>query len=110
MLRKDPERAEKLRRYYRERFEKLRLKTLMFLSKGTPKCENCGCEDIRILEINHRIPCLGKRLQSWQLFPLILKGALPRKDFNVLCRPCNIVHFLSWKYNLQWEIRFRKHS
>lgn len=62
-------------------------------------CERCGCDDIRLLEINHKNgggsrqdPNRGKLLRD------IIQNRRSVDDLELLCRPCNALHYLEMKY------------
>lgn len=72
-----------------------------------PVCVNCGCDDIRILEINHKN---GRPKGSYKdskesskhhgsrLWWAIACGDLDVEEFDVRCRLCNILHFVERKF------------
>jgi hypothetical protein len=78
--------------YYRN----LRLRVMEVL--GGPQCVNCGCTNIKILEINHRKgggsqeSSQGKRLR--QMYRDIIYGRVRRSRYNVLCKVCNALHYV----------------
>lgn len=74
---------------------KVRQKVIDFL--GGPICVNCGCTDIRILEINH-INGGGRREHKvkpgLKIYRDIYLGRSPKEEFNILCKVCNIQHYV----------------
>ena len=93
-------RAERARRYKE-----------MALDKINPilECAECGCDDIRILEINH-INADGKTdRKTWksgpQLHLAIINGQRGTNDLNILCKACNIIHYLKHRYGPLLPIR-----
>jgi hypothetical protein len=75
------------------------------LSLINPKllCSRCGCCDIRFLEINHKNGGGGaeqRNHMSWgHVFNLkIINGERDTSDLELLCRPCNHIHYLEQKY------------
>ena len=73
------------------------------------KCRRCGCNVIEILEINH-INCGGnKELKCGiNLATAILNGTRRTDDLEILCKVCNILHYVEKKYkifqhNVRWE-------
>ena len=106
-----PERKEKLKEWYRtyqkQHYEELKIKdrrkVLAIISKSiTPKCANCGCDDIRLLEVNHKDGGGGKEMMKGQKSQSFYRDiiALRRSvdDLEVLCRVCNAKHYLETKY------------
>jgi hypothetical protein len=67
---------------------------------GGPKCINCGCKVLSILEINH-INGGGNRgsnrseNERKKNFRKIISGRIDRKLYNVLCRVCNAMHYVA---------------
>lgn len=74
------------------------------------KCVRCGCTDIRFLEINHKNgggnkESIGngsrsnrKGLMGTDWYHAIITGKRKTDDLELLCRPCNHIHFLEQKY------------
>lgn len=65
------------------------------------RCDNCGCDDIFFLEINHRNGggtderrTLGRNITLCQA---VLKGRQVQ-DLNILCGPCNRLEYLKRRY------------
>lgn len=74
-----------------------------------PKCKNCGCSDLRALEMNHKN--LGgskeRRMRGNQLlYGAIISGKRRTNDLDVLCRICNSKHYLEKKFDLHFEVKF----
>lgn len=66
-------------------------------------CVRCGCTDIRFLEINHKYGGGGREAKlglsmGTQFYNKILTGKRKTDDLELLCRPCNHIHYLEWKY------------
>ncbi len=110
-LNKERERAQK-RQYAREHPEerriyrvKLRLKLLQKVSgNNIPQCVNCGCDDIRFLEINH-VNGGGSKEKfdvggQGYFHRSILNGTRKTDDLNVLCKVCNSLDHLKRKYEI----------
>lgn len=89
---------EKDRQYTRE----LRLIVLRKISGVVnPYCSRCGCDDLRLLEVNHKNGggCKEIRKKRWRKFYQDIKlGRRPTDDLNVLCRVCNARDYLERKY------------
>lgn len=65
---------------------------------GGPKCANCGCDEKSILEINHINGGGNKELRDrdkTMLYRDIIKGRRDLSEFNILCRPCNMLHYVA---------------
>lgn len=112
-LKKHPERTQGLKewikkpenkkRHSKEWNERLHIGVLRIISKNLhPKCINCGCDDIRLLEINHKKGGGTKEFETgkyarefyWKIFKL----ERPVDDLEVLCRVCNALHYVKLKY------------
>lgn len=75
--------------------QKVRRKAMDIL--GGAKCANCGCDNLKILEINHLNGGGHKELQvrrGTRLQQDIIKGRVDISKFNVLCRICNSLHYV----------------
>lgn len=76
--------------------QKLRLKAMGCI--GGSICASCGCDDLRILEINHinggGNKSMKDRSNTKQLYRKIIKHVNPTSEYNVLCRPCNALHYV----------------
>ncbi len=106
-----PERKEGLRQWYKtyqkEHYKKLKLddrkKVFAIISKSTePECVNCGCDDIRLLEVNHKNGGGGKEMgkgrNATAFYRDIIALRRPTDDLEILCRVCNAKHYLESKY------------
>jgi hypothetical protein len=101
---------EKVREMCRKRHQRLRRRALEKI--GLLICNNCGCDKYELLEINH-IDGEGnkeRKQKRTSVFYLdIIYGRRVIKDLEILCRPCNHIHYLELKYNkLPYEIKWRK--
>lgn len=67
---------------------------------GGAVCCNCGCDELKYLEINHINGGGTKELKKIKgtLTRFILSGRRNLKDLNVLCRTCNAMDFLQKKH------------
>ena len=98
-------------RYEADYRAKLRIEALKIIGNGVIKCCNCGCNDPRLLEINH-INGGGKqeikRQKDYNKYYRDIKfGRRSKEDLNLLCRVCNALHYLEMKYgkipmNVTW--------
>ena len=80
---------------------KVKLKAMQAVSKRPdPVCVNCGCDDLRFLEINHKKGGGAKEYQTagsnfyWD----IVKNRRPTDDLEITCGPHNRWHFYRLKY------------
>ena len=64
---------------------------------GGRTCSNCGCDQFKILEINHILGGGRKALketQNRQLYRSIVNDKVNLNEYNVLCRVCNALHYV----------------
>lgn len=77
---------------------KLRLRLKAMDTIGGPECANCGCDKLEILEINHinggGNKDLKNRTNQFQFYREIYKDLDAKSKYNVLCRPCNALHYV----------------
>ena len=64
------------------------------------ECIRCGCNDIRFLEINHINGGGGKeaKIRRFGIVKSILLHERDTDDLELLCRPCNHIHYLELKF------------
>lgn len=119
-----PERKDKLREWLKTHRKehwhttsvRLRQSVFAIVSKSTtPRCANCGCDDIRLLELNHKNGGGGKEYQKGKNSMAVYRdiAMLRRKtdDLELLCRVCNARHYLEMKYGkLPLEVIWRGKS
>ena len=96
---------ERMLPIYRAYHERQRLKALDKVANGSEiKCVNCGCEDKRLLEINHKdgggIQELGKgnERRHMKFYQDIITGKRQTDDLEITCRVCNALHYLQLKH------------
>lgn len=83
------------RRKWREQHQRLREKAIDRL--GGRQCANCGCNEFSLLEINHINgggQAAAKIKPHRQLCRDIINGKVELRDYNVLCRICNALHYV----------------
>ena len=107
------EHREERNKYMKKRRKELRIKLLNIISNGNICCVKCGCDDIRLLEINHKNGRGNKELQkgkkSLKFYDDILKGKRKTDDLELLCRICNNLHYLELKFGkLPYKISYKK--
>jgi hypothetical protein len=85
-------------RYWHRHNRKLRSKALDVVGRGKVECVRCGCNKKEILEINHK-NCDGKKKDrhSQRMFRKIIHGEREIDDLEILCRICNILHYVEFK-------------
>lgn len=73
-----------------------RLRTQVMTLLGGPICANCKCDNVKILEINH-INGGGRKdaKDLTKLFRDILAARRKKSEFNILCKPCNTLHYVT---------------
>lgn len=81
-----------------------RMVILKKVGRGKIECSNCGCSDVRILEINH-INGGGtletrKGRYAREFHWAIYKGTRSIDDLNLLCKVCNIEHYVKLKFGI----------
>lgn len=102
--------AKDTARKYRQR---TRLNALQIIANSKiPKCVNCGCDFLPILEVNHKNGEGSKEYKkvgsAIGLFRNIVKGVRPTDDLEVLCEVCNRLHYVKLRYgkDLPFEIQW----
>lgn len=118
---KYPERIKKYKEYHKRHSkergkitrDRVRRVNFNIISGNNPVCANCGCNDERLLEINHLKGGGNKELRRGKYFTVfnwdIYMGRRNTEDLNLLCRPCNALHYLELKYGkLPYKIIWRK--
>ena len=67
------------------------------------KCVRCGCDKFDLLEINHKngggLKEVGRKNQVFM--QKILDGERPTDDLEILCKMCNILHYIEMKFGPQ---------
>lgn len=80
-------------------------KRITALLKIDPKleCKRCGCRDIRFLEINHMHGGGNQELKNSKVNCMTKKVMQGRSvvDLELLCKPCNAIHYMEMKWNVQ---------
>lgn len=85
----------------KQAYEKYRLEALKIIDSQL-SCKRCGCKDTRFLEINHKNSRNGEKRNKNEtgnrFFHRIINGSRQVNDLELLCRPCNHIHFLEMKF------------
>lgn len=94
--------------YFRQWYLNRRKKVLEIVGKGKVLCINCGCDDIRLLEINHVNGSSYKLREFGTNFAAdIFHGKRKIDDLELRCRVCNALHSHESKYGkLPYKIIF----
>jgi len=109
--RASPKGREVSRRIFRARV--VRLRHAVFVKLGGPVCVGCGCDDERILEINHKDGGGSREHETvWKgsrkFLTAILRGIRSTADLNVMCGPCNRLDYLERRFpDLRGKITVR---
>lgn len=75
---------------------------LRIVGRGKMECVSCGCSDLRILEINH-INGGGRKEASNKrhaFIRAIVLGERSIEDLNILCKVCNIEHYVKLRFGI----------
>jgi hypothetical protein len=86
-----------------KQYQELRLKALQKVARSdTPICVYCGCDDIRLLEINHIKGGGRKEIAEKKVgfYKDIVSGKRSVEDLNIACKVSNAKHYLELKYGL----------
>ena len=79
---------------------RIRSQALQIVARSMrPQCVRCGCDDMRLLEINHKNGGGTKENKGgMNRFLDIVAERRSVDDLEILCRPCNAIHFLELKF------------
>lgn len=92
-----------------DKISKKRLRQRVIAYLGGPRCVRCGCNDGRVLEINHKKGHGAKDVRRRGGFNSLYWSILKEKrkrEFEVLCRVCNAAHYCELKYGLKFRVQF----
>lgn len=104
---------EKYKEIWKRTNRRYKEKVLLKISDNL-KCARCGCNRMEFLEINHKN---GGGAQEYKhnsgnnkkFYAAILKDERTTDDLEILCKPCNSIHYLELKsggklpYELKWN-------
>lgn len=88
------------------------MKALQIVSNlKVPVCANCGCGDLRVLEVNHRNGGGRKEYKTllglgYNMHYAIVKRNRLVDDLEVLCKVCNAKHYVEHKFGLCYQVNF----
>ena len=93
--------------------KKKRMEVLNIVSNNNIVCDRCGCNDIRLLEINHKNGGGSKETKRgksiYKFYAEIINGKRKTNDLELLCKVCNAWHYLELKYGeLPYKIYYKK--
>jgi len=96
-----------LKKYYEDKLEAFQ----MISKKKIPECINCGCRDLRVLEINHKNGFgtkerKEKRIPGTRFYGMIVQGKRSIEDLEITCRVCNARHYCKREFGIDWHIQF----
>lgn len=99
-----------LRAQCRERYISEKLRAFQIVSgMKLPRCGSCGCEDLRILEIDHVNGGGTKELKalSPRMFRrAIIRGERKTDDLQILCKVCNVRKYVERTFGLKFDVGF----
>ena len=103
--RRDKEYYLKNKERIRRRENNLREKALEIVGRGKLECINCGCNKIKILEINHKNGGGSEEVKKYYkgrytFYSAIISGKRSIEDVEILCKPCNQIHYVGFKFNV----------
>lgn len=77
-----------------------RRRAALLVGRGELMCVKCGCDRPELLEINHKDGGGGKehRAAGNKFYRQIANMMRAVDDLELLCRPCNAVHYLETKH------------
>jgi len=88
------ENKEAISQYIKKRGWRLKVEVLSYYSNGTPKCNSCGEEDIKVLQIDHVKGNGNKHRKTIGRSGAAFYRWLDKQNypggFQVLCANCNI--------------------
>jgi hypothetical protein len=81
-------------------FKRAYWRSLAFAALGEQRCARCGCDDLRILEVNHKpgTPKAATHRSGIMLWKAIATRRLDPAGFNLLCKVCNIADYVERKW------------
>lgn len=109
-LKKNPDKRRQFHLGYRRQS---RIQALKTVGHGIIECTGCGCIDTRIIEINHMngggAQEAKKRRDQLRFYLDIISGKRQIEDLNLLCKVCNIAHYVQLKYGIKsFEIIYNR--
>lgn len=102
---KNPDRKWNSKGYADNLTMRIRLLALNKISNEL-KCVNCGCDELSILEINHKNGGGTREIRgiyrghSREFYRAIKNGVRNTDDLEILCKLCNILHDVEKRLNV----------
>jgi hypothetical protein len=96
--------SDAYRASYQHYNQKRRQKLLSLIGGANPQCIRCGCNFHSILEVNHKDGGGAKEMRELfggstaRFYCAIISGKRKADDLELLCKPCNAIHYLEMKY------------
>ena len=91
-------------------YQKKKIQAFNKIKKNKIECVRCGCNDIRLLEVNHKNGGGSQEKKNSKYSNAVLSviyGNRKTDDLELLCRPCNHIHYLELKYGkLPMEVKW----
>lgn len=81
--------------------------------KEKPACMNCGCDDMRALELHHKLGggCQDyKKYRTKEIINALYCGRRKIEDFSVLCKVCNALEYAQRKWKLKWGVVYQSND
>lgn len=103
---------EKSLEVYKRHNRKVRLQALQMISGlEVPECYMCGCNDLRVLEVNHKNGGGSQEYKSLRkkgrtIYFVIVKGYRKVDDLEILCKVCNAIHYVEQRFGLKYRVEF----
>lgn len=79
-------------------YRRQRRRALLLVGRGVLVCVRCGCDRPELLEINHKNGGGRKDLVGKWFHRALVRLERNTDDLELLCRPCNAIHYLEMKY------------
>ena len=101
--------SERGREYAREYYYGMKLRALQIVSgRSKPICGNCSCDDLQLLEINHKNLGGNKEMcvHTSGIYMRIITGKRQVDDLEVLCKVCNMFHYVNKKFGVKYKIEY----
>ena len=84
-----------------------RTRALRVIGGGTLKCAHCGCDKLRVLEIEHINGGGSKEHRSrgaHSFYASIINGTRRTDDLTILCKVCNQLAYVERHFNIKGHV------
>jgi 5-methylcytosine-specific restriction endonuclease McrA len=114
---KHPDRSAQARRRSYARYRRIALRRIA--GDGPVACVRCGCDDERVLEVNHKAGGGNEEAARTPggmmgILVAVALGKRTTEDLELLCRGCNAIHSIELrfpdlisKFQIIWQSRSR---